>query len=178
MTARAAASRTGGRYPRVTVAAMRESDDGGMMQIGEVAERVGLSLRTVRYYEEMGLISPEKRSNGGFRLYTDENIDRLLLIKQMKPLGFSLQEMRELLDARDAVRSLDPGDPKRLQAADRLERAVNSLTLRRRACASSEFRSVVEIVMYSHSPRTFLQLPQELIRENEKEIPLAMFLPR
>jgi len=91
-----------------------------MHQIGEVAQRVDLSLRTVRYYEEMGLISPEQRTNGGFRLYTDQNIERLLLIKQMKPLGFSVQEMRELLEARDALRTLDRHDPKRMQAADKL----------------------------------------------------------
>jgi DNA-binding transcriptional MerR regulator len=96
------------------------ASDAEMHQIGQVAERVGLSLRTVRYYEEMGLISPEKRTNGGFRLYTDANLDRLLLIKQMKPLGFTVQEMRELLDARDALRSLDMHDPKRTQAADEL----------------------------------------------------------
>lgn len=41
-----------------------------LLQIGEVAEAIGLSLRTVRYYEQMGLISPERRSQGGFRLYT------------------------------------------------------------------------------------------------------------
>ena len=91
-----------------------------MHQIGEVAERVDLSLRTVRYYEEMGLITPERRTDGGFRLYTEDNIQRLLLIKQMKPLGFSVDEMRGLLDTRDAVRSLDLDDPKRLQAADEL----------------------------------------------------------
>ena len=85
------------------------------MQIGEVAERVGLSLRTVRYYEEMGLIEPESRTEGGFRLYTDVHVDRLALIKQMKPLGFTVQEMRELLDARDAVRDRDDG-----QARERL----------------------------------------------------------
>jgi DNA-binding transcriptional MerR regulator len=75
-----------------------------MIQIGELAERVGLSLRTVRYYEEMGLIAPEMRTDGGFRLYTDAHVDRLALIKRMKPLGFTVQEMRELLEARDAVR--------------------------------------------------------------------------
>jgi MerR family transcriptional regulator, copper efflux regulator len=91
-----------------------------MHQIGEVAERVGLSLRTVRYYEEVGLIAPDERTDGGFRLYTEENIDRLLTIKQMKPLGFSVEDMRELLEARDALWSLDPGDPKRRQAADKL----------------------------------------------------------
>lgn len=91
-----------------------------MYQIGEVAARVELSLRTVRYYEEMELISPEKRTEGGFRLYTDDHVDRLALIKRMKPLGFTVAEMRELLDARDAVASLDKDDPKRREAAERL----------------------------------------------------------
>jgi DNA-binding transcriptional MerR regulator len=91
-----------------------------MHQIGAVAERVDLSLRTVRYYEEMGLISPEKRTDGGFRLYTEENIERLLLIKQMKPIGFSVQEMCDVLETRDVLRSLDADDPRRMQAADRL----------------------------------------------------------
>jgi DNA-binding transcriptional MerR regulator len=85
-----------------------------------VAERVELSLRTVRYYEEMGLIAPEQRTDGGFRLYTEENVERLLLIKQMKPLGFSVQEMHALLDARDAMRALKPFDPRRQQAAKEL----------------------------------------------------------
>lgn len=79
--------------------------------IGEIAERVGLSLRTVRYYEEQGLITPEGRTEGGFRLYTDEHVDRLRLIMHMKPLGFSVQEMRELLDARDALKASSAGDP-------------------------------------------------------------------
>jgi len=78
----------------------------GLLQIGEVAERVGLSLRTVRYYEEQGLLEPASRSPGGFRLYSTDQVDRLALIKQMKPLGFTVQEMRELLDARDALRSV------------------------------------------------------------------------
>lgn len=75
----------------------------GYLQIGEVAERARLSLRTVRYYEEQGLVIPESRTDGGFRLYTDEQVERLLLIRAMKPLGFSIQEMRDLLDARDAA---------------------------------------------------------------------------
>lgn len=80
------------------------SSKDGMLQIGEVADRVGLSLRTVRYYEEMGLLTPATRTEGGFRLYSEEEAERLALIKEMKPLGFSVQEMRDLLDARDAVR--------------------------------------------------------------------------
>jgi DNA-binding transcriptional MerR regulator len=87
----------------------------GTLHIGEVAERVGLSLRTVRYYEEQGLFAPAGRTSGGFRLYTEEQVDRLLFIKQMKPLGFTVQQMRDLLDARDA---LDHGSAKERRAAE------------------------------------------------------------
>jgi DNA-binding transcriptional MerR regulator len=67
------------------------------MQIGEVAEHTGLSLRTIRYYEEVGLVTPSARSQGGFRLYTEPDVARLNLARQMKPLGFQLDEMRDLL---------------------------------------------------------------------------------
>ncbi|TDD84966.1 MerR family transcriptional regulator [Saccharopolyspora karakumensis] len=80
---------------------------GERMQIGEVAERTGLSLRTIRYYEEVGLVVPSARSQGGFRLYTDPDVERLELIKGMKPLGFQLDEMRDLLAILDPV----PGSP-------------------------------------------------------------------
>jgi DNA-binding transcriptional MerR regulator len=93
---------------------------GEMHQIGEVADRVGLSLRTVRYYEEAGLVRPSQRTDGGFRLYGDEEIERLNLVKQMKPLGFSLQEMRQLLKARDQLERGEPGDPVYEGALERL----------------------------------------------------------
>lgn len=68
------------------------------IQIGEVAERTGLSLRTIRYYGEVGLVAPTSRTGGGFRLYTEEDVTRLELIKKLKPLEYSLEEMREVLD--------------------------------------------------------------------------------
>ncbi|MGY1707702.1 MerR family transcriptional regulator [Geodermatophilus sp. SYSU D00697] len=68
-----------------------------LLQIGQVAERTGLSLRTIRFYEESGLVVPTARSEGGFRLYSSEDVARLEVVKRMKPLGFSLEEMRELL---------------------------------------------------------------------------------
>ncbi|MEU8238319.1 MerR family transcriptional regulator [Actinoplanes missouriensis] len=75
----------------------------GHMQIGEAAERVGLSIRTIRHYEEAGLVLPSARSEGGFRLYTEPDLDRLRVIKRMKPLGFTLDEMRDLLTTLDAL---------------------------------------------------------------------------
>lgn len=72
------------------------------MHIGEVAERVKLSHRTVRHYDDEGLLVPT-RSPGGFRLFSEADVQRLLLIRQMKPLGFSLEEMRAVIDALEAV---------------------------------------------------------------------------
>ncbi|MBW3665099.1 MAG: MerR family transcriptional regulator [Actinobacteria bacterium] len=86
-----------------------------IFQIGDVAERVGLSLRTMRYYEEVGLVPPSDRSPGGFRLYTESDIAQLELIKQLKPLGFSLDQMRELLDLRRRLQA-DDGISKRALA--------------------------------------------------------------
>jgi DNA-binding transcriptional MerR regulator len=79
------------------------ADRSGYSQIGQVAERTELSQKTIRHYDEVGLVQPSARSTGGFRLYTDADIDRLLVIRRMKPLGFTLAEMRLLLDALDAL---------------------------------------------------------------------------
>lgn len=73
------------------------------MQIGEVAERVELSLRTIRFYEEAGLVIPAARSTGGFRLYAEADVDRLALIKKMKPLGLSVEEIGDVLTLLDAL---------------------------------------------------------------------------
>ena len=75
----------------------------GLMQIGAIAQLVGLSLRTVRYYEEAGLVLPAGRTPGGFRLYDNDAVERLRLIMKMKPLGFTLDEMRLLIETLDEL---------------------------------------------------------------------------
>jgi DNA-binding transcriptional MerR regulator len=74
------------------------NDDGELYQIGVVAEQVGLSLRTIRFYEEAGVVTPSARTTGGFRLYTEDDVERLRQVKAFKPLGFSVDEMREIMD--------------------------------------------------------------------------------
>src|SRR4051812_24836864 len=68
----------------------------GHYRIGELANRVGLTERTIRYYEELGLLESVKRLDGGVRVYTDEDVRRLRYIRKLKTLGLSLQEMLEL----------------------------------------------------------------------------------
>lgn len=79
------------------------------MHIGELAERTSLSLRTIRHYDEIGLLKPSGRTEGGFRLYTQPDLERLLLIRRMKPLGFALEDMTDLLRIMDA-RATAKGD--------------------------------------------------------------------
>ena len=81
----------------------------GTMHIGELAEKTGLSLRTIRHYDEIGILKASGRTEGGFRIYTTDDMSRLLLIRRMKPLGFSLEEMTELLATIDLLAGGAPG---------------------------------------------------------------------
>lgn len=68
----------------------------GAYRIGELAQRLGLTERTIRYYEELGLLDSVRRLEGGQRVYTDDDVRRLRFIGKLKVLGLSLQEMLEL----------------------------------------------------------------------------------
>ena len=65
-------------------------------RIGELAAKVGVTERTIRYYEERGLLESVKRLDSGQRVYTDNDIRRLKFIQKLKVLGLSLAEMQEL----------------------------------------------------------------------------------
>jgi len=70
--------------------------------IEQVANRTGLTKRTLRYYEEVGLLPPTGRTEGNYRRYTEEDLQRLEQIKKLRDLlGFSLSDIRALLDAED-----------------------------------------------------------------------------
>jgi DNA-binding transcriptional MerR regulator len=99
-------------------------------QIGEVARRAHLSLRTLRYWEEVGLIAPTNRTEGGFRLYTDADLDRVMLIRHMKPVDFSIEELRELAELRDTLRSGVDDDTERAELAARMEGFITRIRSR------------------------------------------------
>lgn len=92
-----------------------------LSQIGEVAERLGLSLRTIRYYEEVGVVTPSARSAGGFRLYSEADVARLVLVKWMKPLDFTLDQMREVLEALDELDDPTVAGERRAAFVERLD---------------------------------------------------------
>jgi len=70
--------------------------------IEQVATRTGLTKRTLRYYEEVGLLPPTGRTEGNYRLYSEDDVQHLERIKKLRDLlGFSLADIREILDAED-----------------------------------------------------------------------------
>lgn len=72
-----------------------------MFQIGELSERTGVPAKTIRYYEDIGLLSPASRSENRYRLYDPKDVERLRFIKSARTLDFSLQEIAQILAARD-----------------------------------------------------------------------------
>jgi DNA-binding transcriptional MerR regulator len=67
------------------------------LKIGELAERAGVTPRTIRYYEELNIIRPVSHSEKGFRLYSESTLDRLNFIKDLKDLDFCLEEIKNLI---------------------------------------------------------------------------------
>lgn len=72
----------------------------GLLKIGDFARLAGTNLRTLRYYEEIGLLAPAARSQGGFRYYRDTDLNRLNMVRDLQELGLHLDRIRELMSTR------------------------------------------------------------------------------
>ena len=70
----------------------------GTMKVGTLARKTGLTVRTLHYYDEIGLLSPSRRSEAGYRLYGADDVARLQQIMSLRQLGFSLEDIQALLD--------------------------------------------------------------------------------
>lgn len=99
--------------------------------IGEIAQIVGMTTRTIRYYEEIGLLNSIKRLEGGKRIYTDDDIRRLKFINRLKVLGLSLNDMKELENVYLVSKSNKAALMKLLDILDKhlleIENRINSL---------------------------------------------------
>lgn len=92
------------------------------MRSGEAAERLGVTPRTIKYYEELGLLQP-RRSGGNYRDYDDEDLERVERIRRLQQLGFSLSAIREFVKYR---RQVDESGRRRIALAD-LATAISAL---------------------------------------------------
>lgn len=87
---------------------MEDGDGNGnsreLMRIGDLAKRAGTTMRTIRYYEQLGLIAPASRTKGGFRLYANEELRKLRLIKNLQLLDIPLAQVKAFFDQRHTGR--------------------------------------------------------------------------
>lgn len=108
-----------------------ESSETKYCQIGELANLLELSPRTIRYYEEIGLLNSVKRIEGGKRIYTDKDFQRLRFITRLKHLGLTLSEMLELEDIYQIHRTNRKVLPRLLELLDghavKIDERVSSL---------------------------------------------------
>ncbi len=110
-----------------------ENGSHGYLQIGEAAERSGLTQRTLRYYEERELLPAPSRMEGGFRLYSAEDMERVERVKELKELlGFSLADIKQMLDAEDVRMQIRAEWRKDADAEEKAEkvRIAREVTLR------------------------------------------------
>ena len=134
-----------------------------MITIGKLADRTGVKIETIRYYEREKLLSPASRSQGRHRLYDDEQVRRLSFIRRSRELGFSLDDIRALLEIAErrypgcsetktlTLRHLGNIRGK-IASLEKLERALNGLT---EACRPGKRRSCPIIEILSAAPDGF-----------------------
>lgn len=95
---------------------MNQSADAAMYTTGDLARLTGNTLRTVRYYEELGLLTPVPRRHGGHRLFTTDDLERLRTISDLRAVGLSLEQVSEVIN----VHMHEPDGVARLNGACKL----------------------------------------------------------
>jgi DNA-binding transcriptional MerR regulator len=165
-------------------------------KVGELAGRTGVSVRTLRYYDEIGLLSPSRRSDGGHRLYTAEDVVRLQQIRSLTQLGFSLREVRGFLDRRDFplerviqlhLSRLRERIELQRRLCDRLEAVASRLGSGEEVSSGEFIETVMEVIEMSEKIEKYYtpeqleylaerraQVGEERIREVEAEWPELM----
>ena len=96
------------------------------LTVGRVAELAGITVRTLHHYDEVGLVSPQSRSDSGYRLYGEVEIDRLQEVLFFRELGFGLEQIREIIDEPDYNRT-DALVSQRRLVERRAERLMNMM---------------------------------------------------
>jgi DNA-binding transcriptional MerR regulator len=103
------------------------------LQIGEVADRTGVTQRTLRFYEERGLLKPPTRMEGGFRLYSENDVGRVEQIKRLQTLlGLTLAEIKEMVEAEEVREELNATYRPDRPVEQRMERIYKRIEVTKR----------------------------------------------
>jgi len=137
--------------------------------IGEVAKLVGLTARAIRYYEELGLLTPGVRVKGVPRLFTADDIQRLREIKRLREIGgFSLAELSELLDNEDLRAQLRERFKNTSRRADRVALMRDAIDLATRRLAIID-RKLSQLQGIRDAEVEHIALIQSLLENQERD---------
>lgn len=131
-------------------------DSQGLLKIGVFAKLAGTNLRTLRYYEELGLLCPARRSRGGFRYYRPTDLHRVRMIRDMQELGLALERIAERLATRHAPdrRAWLAGIERALAAQEELIDARIEALRAQRAKVAAARAKLAECRPCQHCPST------------------------
>lgn len=107
------------REPKRGARVVDEAEGRRLLKIGEVSKRSGIGIEALRFYEKSGLLDRPSRTYSGYRVYGEDVLERLVFIKQAQALGFSLDEIRRIID--DARKGESPCDEVREIVRRRME---------------------------------------------------------
>ena len=143
------------------------------LQIGEVAERTSVTQRTLRFYEEKGLLRPPTRMDGGFRLYSEDDVTRVEHIRQLQNLlGVTLAEIKEMVDAEEVLRELKAQYRPEADVSEKrrqLQKAIDVVT-RQHGIVSQKAEQMSEMKgQLEERLRTFERWMTELERMERKQ---------
>jgi MerR family transcriptional regulator, repressor of the yfmOP operon len=139
------------------------------LQIGEVADRTGVTQRTLRFYEERGLLKPPSRMEGGFRLYSENDVGRVEQIKRMQSLlGLTLAEIKEMVEAEEVREELNATYRPDRPVEERIQRVEKRIEVTQRQfnIISTKLTAMVEM---REDLESKLQRYREVVTELEKE---------
>jgi MerR family transcriptional regulator, thiopeptide resistance regulator len=134
--------------------------EAGLWKVGELAERVGLSVRALHHYEEIGLLRPAGRTESGHRLYGAAEVLRLQGIASLRALGFSLAEIGEYLE--------DPNFAPERVVRLHVERLRGRIELERRLCERLEFVAKRLESVEDPSAEEFIETVMEVTKMSER----------
>src|SRR5438874_5464876 len=126
----------------------KAAGDEPTFQIGEVADRTGVTQRTLRFYEERGLLKPPCRLEGGFRLYSEEDVHRVEQIKRLQNLlGLTLAEIKDMVEGEEIRSEMRATYRPDLQPEERLRRVTHlrTVTERQRAIIDHKIEALREM---------------------------------
>ncbi len=147
-------------------------------KIGEISKLYHIGVDSLRYYEEIGVISP-KRSESGYRLYSIDDIWRLNVIRDLRELGFGMEQIRDYLHCHTVASTLELLQKEQKAIEQKMETLMQMKTnveQRMQTICAAQNRPLAQIGLESYPPRRCFSIPEGYSEENEMDVLIKRLL--